>query len=115
MHIQLEFRWQQYCYGQLWLRKYDLPSWGRLWTPRGVGQTATIGVKIDSPYQESLEIINLGSEECKKEIKIGANLQDDVKKGLIELLHEYVDVFAWSYQDMPELDTDIVMHRLPLK
>jgi hypothetical protein len=42
-------------------------------------------------------------------------LEDDVKKGLIELLQEYVDVFAWSYQDMPWLDTDIVVHRLPLK
>ncbi|XP_058725708.1 uncharacterized protein LOC131597002, partial [Vicia villosa] len=31
------------------------------------------------------------------------------------LLREYVDIFAWSYEDMPGLDTDIVMHRLPLK
>ncbi|KAL4280265.1 hypothetical protein GQ457_03G011170 [Hibiscus cannabinus] len=28
---------------------------------------------------------------------------------------DYHDVFAWSYQDMPGLDTDIVMHRLPIK
>ena len=46
------------------------------------------------PYQDSLEVINLGSEDCKKEIKIGASLDEDVKKGLIELFHEYVDVFA---------------------
>lgn len=38
------------------------------------------------------------------------------RKGkLIELLREYAYVFAWSYQDIPEIDTDIVMHRLPLK
>lgn len=38
------------------------------------------------------------------------------RKGkLIELLREYTDVFAWSYQDIPEMDTYIVMHRLPLK
>ena len=24
-------------------------------------------------------------------------------------------MFAWSYQDMPGLDTDIVVHRLPLR
>lgn len=71
--------------------------------------------KLIQPYQEALEIVNLGSEDCKKEIRIGADLQADVKKRLIELLHEYVDVFAWSYQDMPGLDTDIVMHHLPLK
>ena len=34
---------------------------------------------------------------------------------MIKLLHEYVDAFAWSYRDIPGLDTDIVMHRLPLK
>lgn len=26
-----------------------------------------------------------------------------------------MDVFAWSYQDMPGLNTDIVVHHLPLK
>ena len=34
---------------------------------------------------------------------------------MIDLLKEYVDVFAWSYQDMSGLDTDIVVHRLPLR
>ena len=34
---------------------------------------------------------------------------------MIDLLREYSDVFAWSYQEMPRLDTDIVVHRLPLR
>ena len=42
-------------------------------------------------------------------------MQSEEKKGLIELLREYADIFAWSYEDMPSLETDIVMHRLPLK
>ena len=71
--------------------------------------------RVIQPHQESVEVINLGTEDAKREIKIGAVLGDDVKKGLIELLQEYVDIFAWSYQDMPGLDTDIVVHRLPLK
>ncbi|KAI5420416.1 hypothetical protein KIW84_044275 [Lathyrus oleraceus] len=66
-------------------------------------------------HQESTEVINLDTEDVKREIKIGVALEDNVKKGLIELLQEYVDIFAWSYQDMPGLDTDIVVHRLPLK
>ena len=37
------------------------------------------------------------------------------RKELIDLLQEYNDVFAWSYQDMPSLDTNIVVHRLPLR
>lgn len=71
--------------------------------------------KFIQPYQDLLEVINFRSEDCKKEVKIGAALDEDAKKRLIELLRKYVDMFAWSYQDMPGLDTDIVVHRLPLK
>ncbi|KAI5436267.1 hypothetical protein KIW84_022656 [Lathyrus oleraceus] len=71
--------------------------------------------KIIQPHLENMEIINLGSEDCIREVKIGALLEESVKKGLTELLREYVDVFAWSYEDMPGLDTDIVQHFLPLK
>ena len=31
------------------------------------------------------------------------------------MLHEYVEIFGWSYEDMSGLDTDIVVHRLPMK
>jgi hypothetical protein len=53
-------------------------------------------------------VINLGTEEDKKEVKIGASLQLDVIGKLVTLLQEYVHVFAWSYQDMPGLDTNVV-------
>ncbi|KAI5397492.1 hypothetical protein KIW84_063348 [Lathyrus oleraceus] len=71
--------------------------------------------KIIQPHLENLETVNLGSEDCVRVVMIGALLEESVKKGLIELLQEYVDVFAWSYEDMPGLDTDIVQHFLPLK
>ena len=38
-----------------------------------------------------------------------------VKHQLIHMFHEYVEIFAWSYEDMSGLDTDIVVHRLPTK
>ena len=31
------------------------------------------------------------------------------------MLHDYVEVFAWSYEDMPRLDTDIMVRRLLIK
>ena len=31
------------------------------------------------------------------------------------MLHDYVEVFSWSYEDMPGLDTNIVVHRLLTK
>uniref|UniRef100_A0A2N9HNM1 Uncharacterized protein n=1 Tax=Fagus sylvatica TaxID=28930 RepID=A0A2N9HNM1_FAGSY len=37
------------------------------------------------------------------------------KEALIALLREFHEIFAWSYQDMPGLDTDIVVHKIPLK
>src|SRR3954470_15950016 len=67
------------------------------------------------PHKEPLEKINLGSEEDKKEVTIGSLLDTDIKSKLTDLLKEYADVFAWSYQDMPGLDTNIVQHYLPLK
>jgi len=71
--------------------------------------------KTIQPHEEAIEVINLGTEEDKKEIKIGASLEASVKKRVVELLKEYVDIFAWSYKDMSGLDTNIVVHRLPLK
>ena len=37
-----------------------------------------------------------------------------IQDGLVALLRDYQDIFAWSYQDMPSLNLDIVQHRLPL-
>ena len=31
------------------------------------------------------------------------------------MLHDYVEIFACSYEDMPRLDTNILVHRLPTK
>ncbi|GAU38495.1 hypothetical protein TSUD_64750 [Trifolium subterraneum] len=71
--------------------------------------------KVIQPHEEDVELIDLSSDEGKKEIKIGASLEASVKERVIVLLREYVDVFAWSYQDMPGLDPEIVEHHLPLK
>jgi len=71
--------------------------------------------KAIQPHQEEIEIINLGTDEDKKEIKIGALLDATVKKRVIELLREFADVFAWSYKDMPGLYPEVVEHCLPLK
>ncbi|KAK5811290.1 hypothetical protein PVK06_026618 [Gossypium arboreum] len=64
------------------------------------------------PLKESIEIVSLGEGQ---EVKIGTCITTEMKRDLIELLQEFKDVFAWSYQDMPGLDTDIVVHRLPIK
>ncbi len=67
------------------------------------------------PHQKSVETVNLGSEEKKQEVKIGTSISENTKQNLITLLREYTDVFFWSYQDMPGLNEDVVVHKLPLK
>ena len=67
------------------------------------------------PHEELLETINLGTVEDRKEVKVGANLEPSVKKRLTQLLQDNVEVFVWSYEDMPGLNTDIMVHRLPTK
>jgi len=34
---------------------------------------------------------------------------------LLALIREYIDVFAWNYEDMPGLGPQIAMHRLNIK
>ena len=34
---------------------------------------------------------------------------------MITLLQEYTDVFAWSYEDILGLDTNTVVHKIPLE
>ena len=46
---------------------------------------------------------------------IGVNFPNDMKDKLIALLKEFKEIFTWSYQDMPGLDTEIVVHRIPVK
>ena len=56
-------------------------------------------------HEEPVDTVNLGTEEDKKEVRVGANLEPSVKKHLIQLLHDYVEVFPWSYEDMPGFET----------
>ncbi|XP_049382921.1 uncharacterized protein LOC125847297 [Solanum stenotomum] len=65
------------------------------------------------PNMDETEVVNLGDEEIVKETRVSIHLEAERKQELIELFKQYVDVFAWSYDDMPGLSTDIVSHKLP--
>jgi hypothetical protein len=62
---------------------------------------------------KELEVLNLGIEQEKKELKIGTLIMVEERDGIISLLHEYVNIFNWIYLDMLGLDTDIVVHKFP--
>ena len=71
--------------------------------------------KTIQPHQEEIELINLGTEDNKREIKVGAALEEGAKKKIFQLLREYPDIFAWTYEDMSGLDPQIVEHRIPTR
>ena len=60
-------------------------------------------------------MVNLGADDGENEVKSGTSLDPSTKKEIIDLLPEYIDIFAWSYQDMSRLSTEIVKHKLPTK
>ena len=47
------------------------------------------------PHEELVEVINLGTESDKKEIRIDSNLESSVKIRLVQMLRDYVEVLAW--------------------
>ena len=67
------------------------------------------------PHQEVTELVNLGMDDEKKEVKIGSSLDSFTKKEIMDLLKEYVNIFAWPYQDMSGLSIEIVEHQLPIE
>ena len=59
-------------------------------------------------------MINVGTKQDKRELKIRMLITANMRNELVAFLQEYIDVFAWSYVDIPNLDTKIIVHKLPL-
>src|SRR5262249_20043033 len=68
-----------------------------------------------SAVEEPTKEINLGTEEDPRVILVSANLSQEEEAAIVEVLWEYKDSFAWTYEDMPGLDPELVEHHLPLK
>ena len=61
-----------------------------------------------SPAVGDAEIVDFGIADQPRELRIRSDLSVDERDNLIQLLRAYLDVFAWSYEDMPGLDPSIV-------
>jgi len=46
-------------------------------------------------------------------IQVENTLTSFEKDALVALLTEFKEVFAWSYEDVPGIDTNIVHHYIP--
>jgi hypothetical protein len=64
---------------------------------------------------DKLEEINVDDTVKPSPMYISANLNQEYRSKLIDLLKEFKECFAWDYTKMPELDRSIVELRLPIK
>ena len=67
--------------------------------------------KIES-MEPTFETLNLGNDENPRLIKIGLTLNEKERKDLKGLLEEFQEVFAWSYEDMLDIDFEIAQHHI---
>jgi hypothetical protein len=67
------------------------------------------------PQLEEVEDCNVGTNEDLKMVKISKYLLAQMKSKYAELLRQYKDAFAWSYDDMKTYGTSVIEHKSPLK
>ena len=61
---------------------------------------------------KALKDISLDEDDPEKSTRIRANLEGKIKKDLIRFLRENINVFAWSHEDMPDIDLSVITHCL---
>ncbi|CAO2822583.1 unnamed protein product, partial [Amaranthus hypochondriacus] len=52
------------------------------------------------------------AEGTDKTVRIGADLDPQVRLHLIEVLRQNADLFAYSIADMPDIDPEVVTHKI---
>ena len=61
---------------------------------------------------QELEEVNLVDEATTKVTKVGTRLSTVLKSRIVEFLKQNLDVFAWTYEDMPGIDNKVIEHKL---
>jgi len=61
---------------------------------------------------EVLEDVLLQQDDPEKFTRIGTSMKEKTKEALVQFLKKNIDVFAWSHEDMPEIDPSVITHRL---
>ncbi|KAM1420921.1 hypothetical protein ACFX2I_003234 [Malus domestica] len=63
---------------------------------------------------EKLDKVFISKDYPDRMVKIGTTLSPPIRLALISFLQENIEVFAWSYEDMPDISPDIICHRLSI-
>ena len=76
-------------------------------------QTMSIEERRDAVEPtETLENISLDEDNPERCTRIGVDLEEKTKKGLVHFLRKSIDVFAWSHKDMLGIDPSVITHHL---
>ena len=68
--------------------------------------------RIVAEPTKALEYIFLDENNPERCTKVGADLEEKIKKDLVQFLKKNIDVFAWSHEDTPGIDPSVITHRL---
>lgn len=63
------------------------------------------------PVQELIEV-SVSDVDPLRKLKIGFELDRDLKENMIDFLKKNLDVFAWTHDDMEVIDSEVMSHRL---
>ena len=75
----------------------------------------TMGIeerRVTAKPTEVLEDIPLEEGNPEKFTRIGTSMKEKTKQNLVQFLRKSIDVFAWSHEDMPGIDLNVITHRL---
>ena len=61
---------------------------------------------------QELEEVNLVDGDTTKVTKVGTGLRTVLKSKIVEFLKQNLDVFAWTHEDMPGIDNEVIEHKL---
>ncbi|XP_004292410.1 PREDICTED: uncharacterized protein LOC101297116 [Fragaria vesca subsp. vesca] len=68
-------------------------------------------VSRPNPAEET-EWVSQSTNAPERKVRIGNNLDPELRQKLITFLQDKHAVFAWSYADMPSISPDIITHKL---
>ena len=68
--------------------------------------------KMVAEPMEMLEDISLDENNPERCTRVGSDLEEKVKKDFVRFLRKNIDVFAWSHEDMSDIDPSVITHRL---
>ena len=64
---------------------------------------------------ETLEEMKVNQDDPNRIVKIRSSLSEAIKDEVVKCLQSHVNIFAWSYEDMPGIDPRIACHKLAIK